>query len=259
MTAPPTRLDAVCEAVHGDFASCGATSLQELCQQVRRLRINVQRLASEQIPSLDVDITALQEPHLRVAMHTNVHAGVNGSMSTPGNAIVGAESLLSHCRNLTADFARGSHRMPDKQRLQTTIYAVGYTPHYHQKKLPLYKSTESPERYPIQQQTQNTAASLQPTNAKSSIQQKEPICSETTTQAPSNEEEITVQASFANKIHQTSPPAKPTRELKPPPFGQAATGDKPTPFGQAATGDKPLPFGQAATGDKPTVWTGCNG
>ncbi|RNE98927.1 surface antigen 2 (CA-2), partial [Trypanosoma conorhini] len=249
MASHPTRLDAVCEAVHGDFASCGAASLQELCRQVRLLRANVQRLAFEQIPSLDVDITALQEPHLHLSMRTNLRAVVEGNVSTPGNAIVGAESLLSHCKQLTTDCARGSHRLPDKQRLPTTMYAVGYTPHYHQRNLPSFGSTESTERGTIEKQSQQRTPSAQRTQTKSSIQEKETASRETLQQLSSEKSKQT-QPFLANKQLQTRQPTEHTRDIKPSPFGQAATGSKAAPFGQSVTGDKAAPFGQAATGDK---------
>ncbi|EKF38311.1 surface antigen 2 (CA-2), putative [Trypanosoma cruzi marinkellei] len=256
MALRPTKIDVLSEEVHGEFASCGLASLQELCQQVRLLRANVQRLASEQIPSLSVDITALQEPHMRLPLHTNFHLGMQEKKPTPGSVIFGAESLLSHCKRLTADCTRGSHRLPEKERLTHMMYAVGYTPHYPNRKMPLYNSNIYNEREKIQEQKDTTTYT--PSNPSHASAQKSFNTSKEKLQINQQNEHY-IGNNKQKHTHEKPQPKQKTTSFgqatagdKPAPFGQAPAGDKPAPFGQAAAGDKPSPFGQAPAGDKPS-------
>ncbi|EKG06191.1 surface antigen 2 (CA-2), putative [Trypanosoma cruzi] len=244
MALRPTKLDAVCEEVHGEFASCGLASLQELCQQVRLLRANVQRLASEQIPSLSLDITALQEPHLHLPLHTNFHVGMQEKKPAPGSVIFGAESLLSHCKRLTADCTRGSHRLPEKERPTHMMYAVGYTPHYPNRKMPLYNSTKYNEREKIEERKDTT--SYTPSNPSQPNAQKS--FNPCTDKLKINQQ---IKPHITNNKQKTTH-EKTKTEQKTAPFVQAAADDKPSPFGQAAAGDKPSPFDRPQQGDKPS-------
>ncbi|KEG06495.1 surface antigen 2 (CA-2), partial [Trypanosoma grayi] len=241
MQSYPTRLDAICEEVHGDFTSSGVSSVQLLCQQIRRLRINAHRLTTEQIPSLGVDITALQEPHLRSLQQTNMDVGIDECKPTAANVILGAESLFSHCKKLSTDVTRGLHRVAGKEHYPINLFAIGYTPQYYKKQHPSYKAIQTTQQAIQPQRLQTPPPSGYTADEQLSVQQV--LTQETTDIVPSTK-----------KNEKSAPFGQQAGGDKPAPFGQSAGGDKPAPFGQPAGGDKPALFGQPAGGDKPALF-----
>ncbi|CCD14312.1 unnamed protein product, partial [Trypanosoma congolense IL3000] len=131
----------LCDEIHGNLMGSTASSIQQLCQQVRQLRIDVGKLVNEDIPSLSDNVTALQEPHLQIEKicRSNV---LTDKCQTPASIVFGADSLLRCCNELSSRVRLGCHRLENKETAKSNIYAIGYSTVYTTRRYKGYAAEE---------------------------------------------------------------------------------------------------------------------